>query len=208
MTALMTYHHIIASKNLRLEYSHISVTIYNIYIFQPCFTLRILYKAQRIRIMETSREDDEEQTENKTHVSCDLGLDFLVPLPPTEQKVLMHSPDVCSDFSQRTRAALTWAQRHSAEHIQPYKMVLTASDQMWHCGGGRYDSHAPQMWRFSVFNLFFSHLLTSNRLNNWSTDRSMREIIVGYRLQTVIALRLSWKYNIADFPFGFSPIVG
>lgn len=76
------------------------------------------------------------------------------------------------------------------------------------CGGGRCDSNAPQMWRFSVFNLFFHHLLTSNRLNNWSTDRSMREIIVGYHLQTVFALRLRWKYNITDFPFVLSPIFG
>lgn len=76
------------------------------------------------------------------------------------------------------------------------------------CGGGRCDSNAPQMWRFSVFNLLFHHLLTSNRLNNWSTDRSMREIIVGYHLQTVFALRLRWKYNITDFPFVLSPIFG
>lgn len=152
----------------------------------------------------------------KTSASCDLGVDFLVPLPPMEQNVLMRSPDVRSTFSQRTRGALTWARRHSAEHIQPYKMVLTASDQMWvtpwlsdkTCGGGRCDSNAPQMWRFSVFNLLFHHLLTSNRLNNWSTDRSMREIIVGYHLQTVFALRLRWKYNITDFPFVLSPIFG
>lgn len=41
-------------QNLRLVQSHVTVKIY-IYIFQSCFNLRLLYKAQRIRVIEEKR---------------------------------------------------------------------------------------------------------------------------------------------------------